>query len=472
MENNLPKGWIEVKLEEVAANTPYPIGDGDHGQIKPSMYQSSGVPYIRVSDMGWGEYKPENIVYISKEIHSKNLKSELLPGDVLIAKTGATIGKCCIVPDDVPIGNTTSSVGKVTLDQRLMKSKWLLNFFLTKEFKEFMWSISERTAQPGFNNRDIKEFKVPLPPYNEQLRILEKLDALMVRIINCKIRLEKIPTLLRNFRQSVLAAAVSGELTKEWRKDIDEIEMLPLGDLIDDLKYGTSQKSEYKKEGVPVLRIPNIIEDGKISNENLKYSSLPKKEYEKLKLQEGDILLIRSNGSVALVGKTAIVKKEQVGFAYAGYLIRIRCNQKKLLPVFLNHVMASHYIRAQIEIEARSTSGVNNINSEEVKALLIPVPSVEEQKEIVRKIEELFHFADSIEARYQKAKAWFDKIPQAILAKAFRGELAPQNENDEPASELLKRIQQAKQTNHKPSSKAKKRKVYEDNDQLSLAAEE
>lgn len=75
-----------------------------------------------------------------------------------------------------------------------------------------------------------------------------------------------------------------------------------------------------------------------------------------------------------------------------------------------------------------------------------PLPPFEEQKEIVRKVEELFHFADQIEARYNKAKQWFDKIPQSILAKAFRGELVPQDENDEPASELLNRIQEEKKT--------------------------
>jgi type I restriction enzyme S subunit len=115
----------------------------------------------------------------------------------------------------------------------------------------------------------------------------------------------------------------------------------------------------------------------------------------------------------------------------------------------------------------------------DVKAVNVILPPPDEQNEIVRKVEELFHFADSIEARYQKAKAWFGKLPQAILAKAFRGELVPQDENDEPASELLKRIQQAKQ-NHKPSSKAtlrkaqgkKTRKLYEDNDEMRLVAEE
>ena len=117
-------------------------------------------------------------------------------------------------------------------------------------------------------------------------------------------------------------------------------------------------------------------------------------------------------------------------------------------------------------------SGVKHLRVGDVESLQIPIPPLEEQQEIVRKALELFHFADSIEARYQKAKAWFDKIPKAILAKAFKGQLVPQDENDEPASVLLERIKKEKQNTNKPKPTAKRKKVYEENDKVSLAAEE
>jgi hypothetical protein len=98
----------------------------------------------------------------------------------------------------------------------------------------------------------------------------------------------------------------------------------------------------------------------------------------------GDILLIRSNGSVSLVGKSALVQGKERGLAYAGYLIRIRPTRALVEPAFLNLVLGSYDIRMQIEVEARSTSGVNNISGGEVLALRFLLPSLPEQKEIVR----------------------------------------------------------------------------------------
>jgi type I restriction enzyme S subunit len=246
-------------------------------------------------------------------------------------------------------------------------------------FKERLSSLS-RSCQTGFNRDDLQELYFPLPPLAEQHRIVANLDYLFEKHECNKIRLEKIPIILKRFRQSVLAAAVSGRLTNINK----EIEKIPLGELIDDLKYGTAEKSEKDKKGTPILRIPNIGDDGRINLNDLKFAELQKKELEKLALKEGDILLIRSNGSVSLLGKAAIVSSEQVGLAYAGYLIRIRCNLKKVLPEFLNHVLSSYDVRMQIEIPSRSSSGVNNINSDEVRALQIPVFTIDEQKEIVK----------------------------------------------------------------------------------------
>jgi type I restriction enzyme S subunit len=150
---------------------------------------------------------------------------------------------------------------------------------------------------------------------------------------------------------------------------------------------------------------------------------LDKKEYENLKLESGDILLIRSNGSVSLVGRTALVTDKEKGMAYAGYLIRLRVNKELILPEFLQYQFQSYAMRLQIELPARSTSGVNNINSKEVKNLMISLPPLDEQEEIVKRLKSSFSFIEKNENEFKKAKSYTDKLEQSILAKAFRGEL-------------------------------------------------
>jgi type I restriction enzyme S subunit len=299
-----------------------------------------------------------------------------------------------------------------------------------------------------------------------------KLEKLLDQVEACQRRLAKVPRLLKRFRQAVLAAACSGRLTADWREEnsatnTESAEDFPdgwslssFGDVLESLKYGTSTKCGYERRGAPVLRIPNIV-SGKIDQTDLKFAELPARELNQLRLTPGDILLIRSNGSVSLVGRSAIVSEEQKGFAYAGYLIRLRPDRMKVEPEFLNLVLASYDIRLQIELEARSTSGVNNINSEEVRALHLLLPPPPEQREIVRRVESFFAIADRIEARFAEGQKRVDSITQAILAKAFRGELVPtefelakaEGRSFESEEELLKRIKGNGQVKQKTSSK-------------------
>ena len=146
-----------------------------------------------------------------------------------------------------------------------------------------------------------------------------------------------------------------------------------------------------------------------------------------------------------LVGQVALVEELETTTLYAGYLIRIRIkNIEEHLPKYILYALQSPQVRGVIELTARSTSGVNNINSKELQSLSFLLPDIKEQKQIVHQVETLFKLADKVEQQYQVAKQRTDKLTQSILAKAFRGELVPQDPNDEPASELLKRIKESR----------------------------
>lgn len=163
-------------------------------------------------------------------------------------------------------------------------------------------------------------------------------------------------------------------------------------------------------------------------------------------------MLFNRTNSPELVGKTAVYNGERAAI-YAGYLIRIRCSEK-ILPDYLNYCLNSPSGRQYCSLVKSDGVSQSNINARKLSMFELYLPSLDEQHEIVRRVEALFKIADDIEKRYQKAKAHVDKLTQSILAKAFRGELVPQDPGDEPASELLKRIREEREkTGQKPKVK-------------------
>lgn len=216
-----------------------------------------------------------------------------------------------------------------------------------------------------------------------------------------------------------------------------------LGMLVDEPTYGTSAKCDYDSGSQGVLRIPNII-NGVINDSDLKFANFEKGEVDHLRLEEGDILTIRSNGSISLVGSCALIFEKDTQYIFAGYLIRLRPNSNLVLPPFLLPVMASHLLRKQIESAAKSTSGVNNINSGELQNLIIPLPSVDEQNALLNSLDALLSSINAAEVELTNQINKSDTLRQSILKKAFSGQLVPQDPNDEPASELLARIKTKK----------------------------
>ncbi len=473
-ENRLPQGWLIVPFNEIAILNPrHP------SNIDPTL-NVSFVTMTGINDRTW----KFNFSEIKTLSDVRKGYTNFAEGDILFAKITPCMenGKAVIaynLTNGLGCGNTELHVIRPLCG---IEPKFIYYFIHQEAFrKEASYNMTGNAGQLRVPIDFIRTALLPLPPLNEQRRIVSKLEKFLSKVEACKDRLKKIPIILKRFRQSVLASSCSGRLTADWREknpDVEPAEKLlekisinvkkvkknshlvdlnilnlpeipefwkyvSIDDLTNNIKYGTSQKCDYEKIGVPVLRIPNMA-DGIIDVSDLKYAELPENEYKNLKLISGDILLIRSNGSVSLVGKTSIVRAGEEGFAYAGYLIRLRFNKTLLDPFYINLALSSYYTRLQIEIPARSTSGVNNINSTEVKNLIIPLPPLSEQQEIVRRVESLFKLADSIEARYEKAKNYIEKLSQSILLKAFRGELVPHDPSDEPASVLLERIRKEK----------------------------
>jgi type I restriction enzyme S subunit len=194
-------------------------------------------------------------------------------------------------------------------------------------------------------------------------------------------------------------------------------EMARFSDILIDLKYGTSRKCDYIQNGFPVLRIPNLnVDSGKIDVTDLKYTQLTCQEIKDLSLTSGDLLVVRSNGSASLVGRPAIIDDNSQGFAYAGYLIRLRFSPQCIYSRYLYFALNTIFVRKQIEDPIRTTSGVKNINSKEINCLIIPLPPFPEQKRIVAKIDHLMHLCDQLETNITQQTTRQTQLLNAILA--------------------------------------------------------
>jgi type I restriction enzyme S subunit len=298
-----------------------------------------------------------------------------------------------------------------------------------------------------------------LAPFAEQRRIVAKLNPLLDRTARARADLNHIPILTAKYKEALLAAAFSGDLTREWREaqHLAAPEEVTLAEVALDFAYGSSAKSKPSGE-VPVLRMGNI-QGGRLDWSDLVYTS-DTVEIQKYRLQAGDVLFNRTN-SPELVGKTALFNNHRAAI-FAGYLIRVRCNER-VIPAYLVYSLNSPAGREYCWRVKTDGVSQSNINARKLAEFAFPLPSPEEQREIVRRVDAAFVRFDTLTAEHARAAHLLLRLDELILARAFRGELVPQDTRDESASELLLRIRAAtlnppnRRRGHKPRSDIKSR---------------
>lgn len=430
------KGWEACQLGDVLDYVT--SGSRDWSRY----YSDSGALFVRTQDINTNRLTAaENIARVALPKSAEGKRTLIQRDDLLITITGANVGKCAVVEIAIPEAYVSQSVALVRLSETSFAhfiQKQLISPATDGE-KTLLQQSAYGLGRPVLNLTNVRELPIRLAPLNEQKRIVDKLDTLLPLIESCREHLGRVQSLLKRFRHSVLAAATIGELTEDWRygHGVDfPWPSVALRDAANSFSYGSAAKSS--KEGdVPVLRMGNIQRGG-LDWSDLVYTS-DDREIEKYRLSAGDVLFNRTN-SPELVGKAAVYRGERDAI-YAGYLIRVRC-RSVLLPDYLNYCLGSpagrHYCW-QVKSDGVSQS---NINAKKLAAFEFGLPPIEEQAEIVRRVEALFALTAGIERRYEVARELVDRVTPALLAKAFRGELVPQDAKDEPASALLERIRE------------------------------
>jgi type I restriction enzyme S subunit len=299
-------------------------------------------------------------------------------------------------------------------------------------------NASAGVALANVNASKLTDLAIPVAPFAEQKRIADKLDNLMVHIDVCRDRLDRLPTIIKQFRQSVLDAATSGRLTEECRekncvsRKWAERSLLSLTTKITDGEHITPKRSPNGK----CLLSARNIQNGSIALGNVDY--VDDLEFDRIRRrcdpEIGDVLLSCSGS----VGRVALVDRDNF-YVMVRSAAMIRPRRELLNATYLMYSLQSPALQSQIKAKSSATAQAN-IFLGAIRELVLPLPGLPEQAEIVRRVEALFALADRLEARVKTASARIDTLTPATLAKALRGELVPQDPSDEPARALLGRI--------------------------------
>lgn len=467
----VPNSWVWTAIREVAESM-------QNGIYKPTQfYSDDGVACLRM-------YNIENGSIVWKDIKRMNLTQEeiqnfeLKPGDILVNRVNSRelVGKAAPITLGLEICIYESKNIRLRLFKDFIESKFIGVWFRIYSQKYFTKNAQQTVGMASINQEQLGLMPLPLPPLNEQRRIVAKIEALKARTQKAKEALEAIPPLLDQFRQSVLAAAFRGDLTADWReknpdfeptlellkrtasqlnknfdaeaKQLNECKQFipnkwawtPLDLVVKNIQAGKNfscPEIPVTKDTVGLLKI-SAVTWGFFDERETKTVLDQTKVNSSLFIQKGDFLISRAN-TIELVGASVVVDEIKYRIMLSDKVWRV--NFLEVESRYINFYLKSKSGRKEIESKATGNQlSMRNISQSAFREIVIALPSQEEQKEIVRRIEFLFKSADKIEQQYREVKAHLELLNQSILAKAFRGELVPQDPNDEPASVLLQRI--------------------------------
>lgn len=417
-ESVISPQWLTVPLEDVILRI---VGGGTPSKSKPEYYQGE-IPWMSVKDMN--KHVLQDTVDHISQAAVDNSSTNVIPAGTPIIATRMSLGKIVIADFDSAINQDLKALFLPADIHRDYLVYWYRSVARKIEL------MGTGTTVKGIRLEALKGLDFALPPLAEQKVIADKLDTLLAQVENTKARLECIPQILKRFRQSALAAAVSGRLTEGWRAGVNpERNFKKLGDAGVDVKTGpfgsALHKSDYVSGGIPVINPMHISEGAIRPSESMTISQEKYMSLEAWHLRKGDVVV----GRRGEMGRASVVASEKPQLCGTGSMIlRVGNNAlPKYLEIILRSPTAVSYFNS-----ASVGSTMVNLNQKVIKGLEVYFPSLNEQTEIVRRVDQLFAHADRIEQQVNNALARVNNLTQYILAKAFRGELTEQWRKNNP----------------------------------------
>ena len=419
--SEFPAGWATRTLGEVVEPTAPII----YGILQPGPDTSGGVPYVRPSEIEAGQIDFGSLKRTTPEIAQRYRRASLRTDDVLLSIVG-TIGKVALVPPVLDGANITQSSCRIRPEGRLILPEFVKQFLCSPLAVEQFDKFRLGTAVPRLNLEDVRKIEIPVPPKAEQRRIVSKIDSLSTKSRRARNHLDHVQRLVEKYKQSVLDACFTGFQ-----------ETAPLFDFVDKdrgIRYGIIQTGTATQDGIPTVRC------GDIRNHSIDFGKLKRVEpeienqYRRTRLR-GNEVLIAIRGSV---GNTSVVSGDLVGCNISREVAMIPLKEDHI-PSFFSYYLTSTEARSFITGNIKGVAQ-QGINLADLRNALIPVLKPTGQAETVYRIETAFAWIDRLAAEAISARKLIDHLDQAVLSKAFRGELVPPDPSDEPVSVLLERI--------------------------------
>lgn len=492
----LPFNWLNVELGDVS--------DACLGKMLDQAKHRSGMslPYLRNINVRWGYFDLDDVAEMYFD-ESELEKYALYPGDLMVCEGGEP-GRCAIWRQEGSTIKFQKALHRVRPHACLLP-EWAMYSLLTDARFQRLAEYFTGTTIKHLTGRSLARYQILLPPLNEQRRIVAKLDELFTRTRKVRQTLESIPPLLDKLRQSILAAAFRGDLTAEWRAQNPDVE--PASMLLERIRQERRQKWEadlrakgkdpakakFEEPGPvdgselpqlpegwgwirvseagsvqlgrqrapqhhqgehmrPYLRTANVYEDRIDLSDVLEMNFTPE-EFETYRLTSGDILL-NEGQSRELVGRPAMYRGELPGACFQNTLVRFQAGPA-VLPEFALAVFR-HYLRSgRFMTIAQWSTNIAHLGAGRFAQLEFPLPPFAEQEAVILTCNKALANVENTALMVKAASEAVSKLEQSILAKAFRGELVPQDPNDEPASVLLERIR-AERAAAEPAKRGRK----------------
>jgi type I restriction enzyme, S subunit len=429
--NMLPTGWAEATIDELRAPEPNAITDGPYGSsLKTSHYRPVGARVIRLGNIASRNFVNDDVAYISQE-HFNNLsKHQVIGDDILVAALGDPVGRACLAPCDLGPALVKADCFRVRLSPEL--SPHLLMLWLNSNQAHAAFSKSAHgLGRVRINLSNLRATVVPVPPHAEQRRIVSKINSLSAKSKRARDQLNHIPRLVEKYKQAILTAAFD-----EARRAANA--ETALSNIALEVRNGLSEKPNDNPPGTPILRI-SAVRPLAVNTEDRRYYPLAEAIPSKFFLRNGDLLFTRYNGNPDFTAVCGVVRDLSDQLVYPDKLICVRLHESAL-PDFIELIFASRQARTWLWPRIKTAAGQHGISGKDLKQFPVPLPSIAQQADIVRRARATLTWLDRLASEATSAWKLIDHLHQAILAKAFRGELVPQDPNDEPASVLLERI--------------------------------